>query len=145
MSCIRLRTARKAGLHNVMGDSFNALIYFPVWPLPQTAIIMGIRCNCLIMSVLLQTLHWMRSIALCGAKVLQPAQIIYNSIASCHRPPKKNKTASWLSGSRRKRHGLQCRCQQPTPIQPMCNIKYRGDRGGMYINQEFSKKWPRQF
>ena len=29
-----------------MDDSFNELIYFPVWPLPETAT--GVLCNCLV-------------------------------------------------------------------------------------------------
>ena len=28
-----------------MGDSFNELVYFPVWPLPQT--VLEVRCDCL--------------------------------------------------------------------------------------------------
>ena len=29
-----------------MDDSFNEVIKFPVWPLPETA--MGVLCNCLV-------------------------------------------------------------------------------------------------
>ena len=53
----------------------------------------------------------MRPFPLCGVRVLHHAQMIYNSFASCDRPPTKRnkKTVPWLSSLRSERHVLQCR------------------------------------
>ena len=84
-ACRLLKNIHEADLH--MDDSFNELFYFPVWPLPETA-----------MGVLHVTALWVpdhihyavQSFPLCGAKFLYPAQMICsNSIASCKRPPRK--------------------------------------------------------
>ena len=47
VSCILLRTACEADLH--LDNSFNELIYFPAWPLPEIA--MAVLCNCLVGAV----------------------------------------------------------------------------------------------
>ena len=67
-SCMK---ACKAALH--MDISVNELIYFLVWPLPETA--MGLLCNCLV-GALPYTLLIGDTIIppLCGVKLLHPAQ-----------------------------------------------------------------------
>ena len=70
-------------------------------------------------------------IPLRGVTVFHPAQMIYDSIASCDRPPKnKQKTVPWLPSSGSERHVLKCRCQ-PTPTQPIYNV-WGGARRGVY-------------
>ena len=48
----------------------NELIFFVVWPLPETA--MGVRCNCLVVVALPCTHYVIRSFPLWGVNVLHP-------------------------------------------------------------------------
>ena len=112
-----------------MVDSVSDIIYFLVWPLPETA--MSLVCNWL-EGALPCTHYVMRSSPLCGVKVL-PAQKLLDSTASgCDRQKRKNGTLAVYSSSRWERRVLQRR-RQPTPARPI-HARYIIYGQGGYLN-----------
>ena len=110
-----VRTACEADFSLHTGDSINELGRVVVWPLPETAMSLSttwyVTASWVPYHIPVHT-YVIRSSPLCGGKVLHPAQIIHNSIASRgdrQRQNKQTKTVPWLSSSRIERRVLQRR------------------------------------
>ena len=125
VGCILPRTVCEEGFGTlciiccVWMTASNAVICFPVWPVPETA--MGILCNCQV-GALPYKHCGIRSSPLCGAKVLHPAQYDLtrpSAMTTAKNTTRTNtKTVFWLSSSRSDWRDIQ-RCCQPMPTQPI--------------------------
>ena len=120
MSCILLKPACEADFLGYMDDkASNELIFFLVWPLPETAMGMLLRNRLVGALGALPCKHYVvRFIPLVRSEGSPPsAQMSFNSTASHGDRLPQKRTVPWLSSSRGHWRVFQLGCQ-PTPTQP---------------------------
>ena len=114
------RFVRRTG---AMDDSVNELVYFSVWPLPETFLGGTTVCNCLLGASPDTTRDTIISLARTKGCSPRTTDLCAQPLAVTDRRKKKRRTrcpgcpARVLSSER---HVLQCRCQS-TPTQPIEN------------------------